>query len=88
MENLREKYDGRIYENERAENGFVLRFNSGSFHYVGADVLKMAYEQGFAVGWHKKVYGAMPWGMCHVGYEFCESDLCKDSFFERFIKLK
>ncbi len=34
-------YDGRIYHtgDERGIAGFCLRFKSGSFHYVGADVL-------------------------------------------------
>lgn len=65
-------YDKKIYHKNdfRATGGFCLRFNSGSFHYVDREMLLLAFEEGFVIGYHKREYTPMPWGMQHFSYSF------------------
>lgn len=75
-----ENYDGRIYHtgDSRGIDGFCLRFKSGSFHYAGKDVVKMAVEAGFEIGYNKKAYSPMPWGLQHTSYTWVPKPEWKD----------
>lgn len=71
------KFDGKIYS---IRGRFALRWNtySRAFYYATKEELKQAYESGFEIGYHYKIYNDRNQ---EIGYRFqTAGQLIKDNF--------